>query len=63
MFEFPTVFNGNNILDAPVFAPEEHDVYSFQRDTARALQRSAMDAITGNISLLAERWWSSVSGL
>ena len=36
-------------------APEEQDVYSLQRDTARALQRSAMDANDGNILLLAER--------
>jgi hypothetical protein len=48
-------FNGNDILDAPVFRSEEQDVYSLQRDTARALQRSAMDANDGNISLLAER--------
>jgi hypothetical protein len=38
---------GINLLDAPVLAPEEQDVYSLQRDTARALQRSAMDANDG----------------
>jgi hypothetical protein len=40
-------FNGINLLDAPVLAPEEQDVYNLQRDTARALQRSAMDANDG----------------
>jgi hypothetical protein len=44
LVDFPNRFNGNNILDAPVLAPEEQDVYSLQSDTARALQRSAMDA-------------------
>ena len=43
-----------------LFAPEERDVYSLQRDTARALQRSAMEPMTVNISLLAERRCSRV---
>ena len=35
-------FNGNDILDSPVLAPEELHVYSFEFAVRGALQRSAM---------------------
>jgi hypothetical protein len=48
-------FNGNNVLDAPVFAPEERDVYSPETLDHRRSARSEMFPSFASIALL----WSA----
>jgi hypothetical protein len=55
-------FNGINMLDAPVFAPQREMFIAYSAIPQARSQRSAMDANDGDVSLRVERRCSLDSG-